>query len=201
VADDASCGGLGRCGGRGQGDVLAGGERQVGAREHRRALGVGERDVRQADLAGSGRQGRGLDVRRVEHGRDLRVELLDLLVGRHAAHADVEELADAVQRVEHDRGQQHEGDSLADGDRALLVADKGQRDRAGDHAEGEDGVDDEEDQLIAGQVAHDLRADLFGGRGQALAHVLAGVHEGQVAQALDGVELLGGELTRSVAVA
>ena len=181
--------------------MLALGEGQVRALQDRGVLGVGEGDTAEADLAALGRDRRGLDTLGVRDRRGLLDELLDLLVGRDAAHADVEELADAVQRVEHDRGQQHEGDSLADADRALLVANEGQRDRAGDHAEGEDGVDDEEDQLVAGQIAHDLRADFFSGLGQALTHVLAGVHEGQVAQALDGVKLLGGELARGVAVA
>ena len=181
--------------------MLSLGEGQVCALQNRCVLGVGEGHATQADLAALGRDSRGLDTLGVRDRRGLLDELLDLLVGRNATHADVEELADAVQRVEHDRGEEHEGDALADADHTLLVTDEGQGDRAGDHAEGEDGVDDEEDQLVARQVAHDLRADLFGGLGQALAHVLARVHERQVAQALDGVEFLGGELTRGVAVA
>ena len=182
-------------------DVLALGDGQVYALQDRGVRGVGEGHVRQGDLAGGGRERGYLHSLLVGDGRSLRNEFLDFLVGRDAAHADVEELADAVQRVEHDRGEEHEGDALADTDRALPVADEGEGDRAGDHAEGEDGVDDEEDQLVTGQVAHDLRADFFGSLGQALTHVLAGVHEGQVAQALDGVEFLGGELAGGVPVA
>ena len=175
--------------------MLSLGEGQARALQNRGVLGVGEGHAAQADLAALRRDRRGLDTLGVRNRRGLLDELLDLLVGGDAAHTNVEELTDAVQRVEHDRGEEHEGDALADADRALLVTDEGKGDRAGDHAEGEDGIDDEKDQLVASQVAHDLRADLFCGLGQALAHGLARVHEGQVAQALDGVELLGGELT------
>ncbi|SIA90405.1 Uncharacterised protein [Mycobacteroides abscessus subsp. abscessus] len=134
--------GLASARGASERDVLTLGEGQVRALQDRGVLGVGEGDTAEPDLTALGRDSRGLDTLGVRDRRGLLNELLDLLVGGDAAHADVEELADAVQRVEHDRGQQHEGDSLADADRTLLVADEGQGDRAGDHAEGEDGVDD-----------------------------------------------------------
>ena len=194
-------GGLARTRGTSQGDVLSGGDRQAGPLQDRGTLRVREGHVFQADLAGLGRLRGGLDPLNVHDGRNLSVKLLDFLVGGDAAHADVEELTDAVQRIKHDRGEQHKGDGPADAQRPLLVADEGQRDRAGDHTQGKDGIDDEEDQLIASQVAHDLRAHLFGGISQALPHVLARVHEGQVAQALDRVEFLGGQLTRGVTIA
>ena len=181
--------------------MLAGLDAQVRAAQHRGGAVVGEVDAAELHGSGLGQDRGGRGALRLDHDGLLGGEALDLAGGRHAAHADVEELADAVEGVEHDRGEQHQGQGAPGAHGPRAGADEGQRDRAGGHAQREHGVDDQQDELVARQVAHDLGAHFLGRLGEALAHGPPGVHEDQGAQALDRVELLGRQGARGPPVA
>ena len=111
------------------------------------------------------------------------------LVGQ-ASHADVEERPHMVQRLEQDEGGEHDRQRVADADGPR--AQPGHRAHRGDRDEEqrEEGVGDEDDELVAGQQAHDGAPVALTGLAQPLARAPRRARQGEGGQALDRVEVL-----------
>ena len=62
-------------------------------------------------------------------------EALDFAGCSDSTHADVEELADSIQGVEHDRGEQNKRDSLAHAEATATQAPVGKSCRTGNHSQ------------------------------------------------------------------
>ena len=62
-------------------------------------------------------------------------EALDFAGCSDSTHADVEELADSIQGVEHDRGEQDKRDSLANTEATVTQAPVCKSGRTGDHSQ------------------------------------------------------------------
>ena len=116
----------------------------------------------------------------------------DALVG-HAPHAHVEEGAHVVEGLEEHIAHQCDGDGVARSDGARGQSLQGHADGGGDEEQGEQAVGDEDDELVAGQQAHDRPAVVLPRAAQADGPAARGPGEGEGGQSLNGVEVLGGE--------
>ena len=95
------------------------------------------------------------------------------------AHADVKELTNAIQRVEHDRGEQNKGDGLTHAEATITETPVSKSCRTGNHSQRENTVNDQQDHLISGKVAHDFAANVFCGLCKGATHTLSSADVGQ----------------------
>ena len=115
----------------------------------------------------------------VDHLWGLAGEALDFAGCSDSTHADVEELADSIQRVEHDRGEQNKGDGLTDCEPTVTQTPVSKSGRTGNHSQRKDTVNDQQDHLVSGKVAHDFAANVFCGLCEGTAHALSSADVGQ----------------------
>ena len=106
-------------------------------------------------------------------------EALDFAGCSDSTHADVEELADSIQRIEHDRGEQNKGDGLTDCEPTIAQTPVSKSGRTGNHSQRENTVDNQQDHLVSGKVAHDSPANILRGLCKGAAHALPCSNVGQ----------------------
>ena len=106
-------------------------------------------------------------------------EALDFAGCSDTTHTDIEELADSIQGVEHDRGEQNKGDGLTDCEPTITQTPVGKCGCTGDHSQREDTVNDQQDHLVSGKVAHDFAANVLRGLRKGTAHALSSADVGQ----------------------
>ena len=161
--------------------MLTGGDAKGSSAQDRGVGLVGEGDAVDAHFPGGGKDcGRTSTVFcGVDDLRDFAGKALDFAGCSDTAHADIEELADSIQRVEHDRGEQDKCDGLTDCEPAIAQTPVSKSGRTGNHSQREDTINNQQDQLISGEVAHDFAAYVLRGLCKGAAHTLSSADVGQ----------------------
>ena len=161
--------------------MLTGGDTK-GSSAQNRGIGL----VSEGDAVDAHFPGRGKDCGRtstvfcgVDHLWGFAGEALDFAGCSDSTHADVEELADPIQRVEHDRGEQNKCDGLTDCEPTVTQTPVSKSGRTDNHSQRENTVNDQQDHLVSGKVAHDFAAYVLRGLCKGAAHALSSANVGE----------------------
>ena len=149
--------------------MLTGGNTKGSIFKDREVGLVSERNAVDTYFSGDGKRSRSKNAIfcRVDDLRSFAGESLNFAGRSDTSHADVEELTDSIQRIQHDRGQQNKGDGLAHTETTIAETPVSKSCRAGDHSKRKDTVNNQQDHLVSRKVTHDLDA-----------HVLCRISEG-----------------------
>ena len=161
--------------------MLTGGNAKGSIFKDREVGLVSERNAVDAHFSGNGKRSRSKNAIfcRVDDLWGLAGEAFDFAGRSDTAHADVEELADSIQRIEHNRGEQDKRDSLANAEPSVTQTPVCKSGRTGNHSQRENTVDNQQDQLISGKIAHDFAANVLRGLCKGTAHALSSADVGQ----------------------
>ena len=161
--------------------MLTGGDAKGSSAQDRGVGLVGEGDAVDAHFPRFGKRNRSKNAifRRVDDLWGFAGEALDFAGCSDSTHADVEELADSIQGVEHDRGEQDKCDGLTDCEPTVTQTPVSKSGRTGNHSQRENAVNHQQDHLVSGEVAHDFAAYVLRGLCKGAAHALSSSDVGQ----------------------